>query len=63
LEVVGLDYPNHVATAVHFHSEIPGKAVTFRGKRFVICDPTYVNADAGMEMPDFKDITPKVIVF
>ena len=63
LEVIGLDYPNHVATAVRFHSEIPGASIRFRGKRFVVCDPTYINADAGMVMPEFKGVTPKVIAF
>ncbi|NOX88957.1 MAG: transglutaminase domain-containing protein [Calditrichaeota bacterium] len=63
LEVIGLDYPNHIATGVLFHSEIPGKSVLFQGKRYVLCDPTYINADAGMVMPELKDIEPKVISF
>ncbi len=63
LEVIGLDYPNHVATAVRFHSPISGNSITYRGKQFVICDPTYVNADAGMVMPAFKGVIPKVISF
>ncbi len=63
LEVIGLDYPNHVSTAVRFHSDIPGKAIKFKGKRYVICDPTYINADAGMEMPAYKNTAPKVIAF
>ncbi|WP_457565517.1 hypothetical protein [Caldithrix abyssi] len=61
LEIIGLDYPNHIATAVCFNSQIPGAAVEYKGKRFVICDPTYINADAGMVMPDFKDVNPKII--
>ncbi len=62
LEVIGLDYPNHIATAVHFNGDVPGASVQFNGKRYVICDPTYINADAGMVMPDFKDVNPKIIV-
>lgn len=63
LQVIGLDYPNHIATAVRFRSEIPGASVLYNGQRYVICDPTYINADAGMVMPDFKDVTPKIIEF
>ncbi len=63
LEVIGLDYPNHVATAVRFHSEIPGKTLVYQGKRFVVCDPTYINADVGMVMPEFKNESPKIIAF
>ncbi len=63
LQVIGLDYPNHIATAVHFRSKIPGASVLYKGQRYVICDPTYVNADAGMVMPDFKGVSPKIIEF
>jgi hypothetical protein len=61
LEVLGLDYPGHVATAVLFHEEIAGDAVSYDGKRYVICDPTYINADLGMAMPEFKDKKPQII--
>jgi hypothetical protein len=61
LEVLGLDYPGHVATAVRFQEEIPGDAISYDGKRYVICDPTYINADLGMAMPEFKDKKPQII--
>jgi hypothetical protein len=61
LEVVGLDYPAHIATAVRFNTEIAGDAITFQGKRYIICDPTYINADVGNCMPQFKGISPNVI--
>ena len=61
LEVVGLDYPGHIATAVQFPSQVPGEAVTYQNKRFVVCDPTYINAGAGMCMPQFKGVTPNII--
>ncbi len=63
LEVVGLDYPNHISTAVRFHAPVPGQSVKVNGRRFVICDPTYMNANAGMEMPEFEHVQPKIIVF
>ena len=61
LDVVALDYPGHLATAVRFNGNIEGDVVIYAGKKYVICDPTYINADAGMCMPQFKNINPKVI--
>lgn len=61
LEVVGLLYPGHVATAVRFTGEAKGDKVAVDGKTFVVCDPTYINADIGMAMPQFKGATPEII--
>jgi hypothetical protein len=35
--------------------------VVVKGQRFVICDPTYINADAGMCMTQFKGVQPDII--
>lgn len=61
MDVVGLDYPGHVATAVRFKGEVAGDAVMHNGKRYVVADPTYINASVGMAMPDFKKNKPGVI--
>lgn len=61
LEVVGLHYPGHMATAVRFKDGIRGDFVTYKGKKYIVCDPTYVNADIGMAMPKYKRVNPKVI--
>ena len=61
-EVVGLDYPGHIATGVNFASTIKGDNIVVDNKVFTICDPTYINADLGMAMPQFKDVKPEVIV-
>ena len=61
LQVVGLDYPGHVAAAVHFNEAVAGDSVSYKGKRFVVTDPTYINANAGMTMPNFKKYKPTVI--
>jgi len=61
LEVVGLDYPGHVAAAVNFTDAVQGDAVEFQGRRYVVTDPTYINAVAGMTMPDFKAYKPRLI--
>jgi len=61
LQVIGLDYPGHVAAAVHFNETVSGDSVSYQGKRYVVTDPTYTNASAGMTMPDFKKFKPTVI--
>jgi len=61
LEVIGLDYPGHIATAVKFTSEVKGDAVTHNNIIYIICDPTYLYADYGECMPKFKDVTPGII--
>ncbi|MBI2502538.1 MAG: hypothetical protein HYW07_04810 [Candidatus Latescibacteria bacterium] len=62
LEVIGLDYPGHVATAVRFSEEVPGDFVLCQGRKFMVCDPTYINATLGMVMPQFKGVDPQVIL-
>ncbi len=53
LDVVLVDYPGHIATAVHFPTDVKGESVMHDGKRYVICDPTYIGASIGTEMPGF----------
>ena len=54
LDVVLLDYPNHLATAVHFHAPVEGDFVMVGAKKYIVCDPTYINASIGCAMPQFK---------
>jgi hypothetical protein len=63
LDVVGLDYPGHVATAVGFKQAVKGDSVSYKGRRYVVADPTYINAVAGMSMPKFKQYKPTVIAY
>ncbi len=63
LDVIGLDYPGHVAAAVHFNEPVKGDGISYKGNRYTITDPTYINANAGMTMPDFKQHTPTVIAY
>jgi len=48
LEVVLLHYPQHLATAVHFNETIQGDYLMIDGKKFLICDPTFLGASVGM---------------
>lgn len=61
LEVVGLNYPGHVATAVYLQDGVDGDHVAYNGKRYTVADPTYINATAGMTMPEFRNTKPQVI--
>lgn len=62
-EVVLLDYPGHVATAVCIDKEtdIKGAYIELKGKKYIVCDPTYMNAEAGRVIPSCKAKRPKVI--
>lgn len=50
LPTVMYGYPNHVSCGV-----------SFDGKEYVSCDPTYIGAPVGAVMPRFQDVEPVVI--
>ncbi len=52
LDVVLLDYPGHIATAVCFTEDVQGDSYLIDGERYVVCDPTYINAPVGRSMPN-----------
>ena len=62
-KVIGLQYEGHLATAVCFGDDvnISGDAFSYAGKKYYVCDPTYINATIGMTMPQFKDKMPKIV--
>jgi len=61
LEVVLLNYPGHLATAVRFNEEVPGYYFGVNEKKYVLCDPTYIGAPVGDCMPQYVG-TSAVIV-
>jgi hypothetical protein len=63
LKCVGLDYPGHVNTAVCFQEEINGNYLIINGLKYIVCDPTYINAPIGYLPDEFKELTPKIITF
>ncbi len=56
INVVGIKYKDHMATALYIPLE--GDSVSVKSKKFVIADPTYVNATLGMSMPKYRAIKP-----
>jgi hypothetical protein len=61
-EVVGLDYPKHVAAAVKFNEDYPGDFYMFNNDKYIVCDPTYINAPVGVSMKDFSATKAELII-
>lgn len=61
LEVIGLEYSTHVATAVRADASLQGDRIVHNGNSYLVCDPTYIMADYGMTMPQFRNERPSVI--
>ena len=63
LEVVLLDYPEHISTAVCFTEDVEGDYLMLDNKKYVACDPTYIGADIGLSMPSVRKYNPAVVTF
>lgn len=61
VDVVLLDYPGHVATGIHLKDHIDGDYVIYNNKKYYVADPTYINSNIGMTMPNVAKYKPKVI--
>lgn len=59
-EVVGTEFPGHMATAVNVDYEVSGTQYSASGKTYTIADPTYMNAKVGQCMPRYESATPKI---
>ena len=62
LKCVLVYYPGHLASAVHFNSEVNGDYLMLNKQRYVICDPTYFGASVGMTMRGMENSSAKVIL-
>lgn len=63
MDVILLQYPEHIAAAVLFPEETKGDHVYYNNKKYIICDPTYINAPPGECMPQFKSVNPKILTY
>jgi hypothetical protein len=61
-DVVGLDYPHHIAAAVALDDDAPGDRFTHRGIVYTVCDPTYIGAGLGRSMPIEGADSPRIII-
>ncbi len=62
-DVVLLEYPDHVSTAVM----VPGRRVRghhldFKGKRYMVCDPTCLGSAVGDMSRKYRNKSPNIIV-
>jgi hypothetical protein len=48
--------------AVGFTEDVAGDYIMQGEKRYVVCDPTYINAPVGMTMPDMNNQTARIIL-
>ena len=63
LDVVLLDYPEHIATAVRFNGNVSGDYLMVNGRKYIVCDTTYIGASIGMTMPRYKTVSAKVLKY
>lgn len=61
LDVVLLYYPGHLAAAVAFKGDVNGDYLTYKSRKYVVCDPTYINAGVGRTMPGMNNQEAQVI--
>ena len=62
LKVLLIYYPGHLATAIRFTEEVTGDYISLGGEKYVVADPTYINAPVGKTMPRMDNKTAKVIL-
>lgn len=61
-ETVMFCYPGHVACGVALPESVEGDRYSYGGKSYVMCDPTYIGAPVGATMPQFRSVSPSVVV-
>ena len=61
LKVIGLDYADHIAVAVNFSGEVKGDYVIYKNNKYIVCDPTYINAPIGRILPKHIDSKATII--
>ena len=62
LDVALIYYPGHLATAVCFDSDVSGDIMLINNRKFVVCDPTYIGAPVGAQMPGLEYDKAQAIV-
>lgn len=61
LDVVLLEYPSHIATAVKFTTNVTGDYFDIDGSKYIICDPTFIGAPIGKSMPDMLNLKANIL--
>ena len=63
LSCIALNFPKHVNAAVAMGDNTTGDFIQYENRRYVICDPTYINAPVGYLPKEYSNIKPEVINF
>jgi len=58
--VIGVKYTDHMTTALYI--PINGDSVVDGRKKYIIADPTYINANIGMSMPKYRSVRPESFI-
>ena len=57
-DVVGTEFPGHMATAVETDYPVQGVKYTASGRTYTMADPTYIRASVGQCMSKYEKTTP-----
>ncbi len=60
VSAVGVKYSDHLTTALYIPMQ--GDSVYFKHKRYVVADPTYVNANIGESIPRYRSALPEKFI-
>lgn len=61
LDVHLLHFPGHEATAICFTDQtLEGDGYVYEGRKYLICDPTYIGAGIGRCMSQYEDVKPEI---
>jgi len=60
VSVVGIKYKDHMSTGLYI--PMNGDSVKSSSRRFVVADPTYINANIGQNMPKYRSIRPESFI-
>ena len=60
INVIGIRYKDHMATALYV--PLQGDFVYYGNRKFIVADPTYVNANIGQSMPQYKGVKPQQFI-
>jgi hypothetical protein len=61
LNTVAVKYNDHLIAAVEFSTPIDANGFTHENKHYIFADPTYINANIGMVMPQYQNSKFRVI--
>ena len=56
ISALGIKYSDHMSTALYI--PMKGDDIIYKRRRYVLADPTYINANIGQEIAKYRDIEP-----